>query len=108
MHSDILGENLEASVNIDACDGKVSVGLEKYHWTDKLLGYKFGEVKHVSLMGMVNLDYIITDLETFFGVTLNLSICFESHKACEKVFQVFNEHKLHKPFCNWTRGFVIS
>lgn len=56
IHSDILGENLEAYIDLDACNAKVSVGIEKYHWTDKLLGYKFGDTRHVSLMGMVNLE----------------------------------------------------
>ena len=56
MHSDILGENLEAFVDLDTCNAKVTVGIEKYHWTDKLLGFTFGDVRRVSLMGVVNLE----------------------------------------------------
>ena len=59
-------------------------------------------------MILITFSYVITDLETSFGISLNLSICFESQGACEKVIQVFNEHKLHKPLCNWTTDFVIK
>lgn len=30
-------------------------------------------------------SYIIIDLEIFFGVSLNLSVCFEVNGVCEKV-----------------------
>ena len=42
--------------DLDTCNAKVAVGIEKYHWTDKLLGFTFGDVKRVSLMGVVNLE----------------------------------------------------
>ena len=56
MHSDILVENLEAYVDLDTCNAKVTVGIEKYQWTAKLLGFTFGDVRQVSLMGMINLE----------------------------------------------------
>lgn len=66
VHSGVLGENLEAYVDLDICNGKVSIGIEKYHWTDKLLGYKFGDVRHVSLLGMVNLEYVIRTIQVIW------------------------------------------
>lgn len=81
IHSDILGENLEAYVDLDKCNAKVSVGIEKYHWTDKLIGYKFGDPRHVSLMGMVNLEYV-ADLIFF----LNPSFVLYSFVLCNIFF----------------------
>lgn len=62
----------------------------------------------VVILSSLSSSYIITDFEISFGVSLNLSVCFEANGACEKVIQVFNEHKLHKPFCNWTSDFAIK
>lgn len=53
-------------------------------------------------------SYIVKDLDTSFGITMNLSVCFEATGACEKIIQVFNEHQLYEPFCNWTSGFAIK
>lgn len=56
LHSDILKTNLDAFINIDVCNGKIYIGIEKYQWSHRLLGYKFGEMKHVSLFGMINME----------------------------------------------------
>lgn len=56
LHSDILQTNFDVFVNVDACNGKINVGIEKYQWSQKLLGYKFGELKHVSMFGMINME----------------------------------------------------
>lgn len=58
LHSEVLNTNLDAFIDIDACNGKINVGIEKYQWTHKLLGYTFGEMKHVSLFGMINMEWV--------------------------------------------------
>ena len=56
LHSDILQTNLDVFVYVDSCNGKIYFGIEKYKWSYKLLGYTFGETKHVSLFGMINME----------------------------------------------------
>lgn len=58
LHSEVLNTNLNAFIDIDACNGKINVGIEKYQWSHKLLGYTFGEMKHVSLFGMINMKWV--------------------------------------------------
>lgn len=41
-------------------------------------------------------SYTILDLETVYGMDLNLSVCFESSGNCEIEIQVFKETKLAK------------
>lgn len=67
IYFDILGENLEVYVDFDKCNVKVLVGIEKYYWIDKFIGYKFGDLRYVLLMGMVNLEYVV-DLIFFFNL----------------------------------------
>jgi hypothetical protein len=54
IQSDTIQEKLEAYINIDTCNGKIDVGIERFHWTDKLLGFQFGTVRHLSMLGVVN------------------------------------------------------
>ena len=53
-------------------------------------------------------SYTILDLETAYGMDLNLSVCFESSGNCEIEIQVFKETKLAKPTCNWTKDFAVK
>ena len=46
--------------------------------------------------------------ENVYGVRFNLSICLDSNGPCEVHIEVFDEHRLNKPSCNWTRGFAIE
>lgn len=47
---------LDAYIDVDICNGKIEVGIEKFHWSDRLLSYEYGTVKHVSMLGLVNLE----------------------------------------------------
>lgn len=81
LHSEVLNTNLNAFIDIDACNGKINVGIEKYQWSHKLLGYTFGEMKHVSLFGMINMKWVRIQfwisvpglrLYVFWGVIKNI------------------------------------
>lgn len=56
MQSDTIQETLDAYVDVDMCNGKISVGIEKFFWSDRLLSFDYGTIKHVSMMGLVNLE----------------------------------------------------
>ena len=58
----------------------------------------------------IHYSYSVLDLgtENVFVVSMKLSVCYESAGPCELNIPVFSEHKLHKPTCNWTRGFAIN
>lgn len=72
LHSEVLNTNLDAFIDIDACNGKINVGIERYQWSHKLVGYKFGEMKHVSLFGMINMEWVKFQ---FWISMLGLSLC---------------------------------
>lgn len=56
LQSDTIQETLDAYIDVDICNGKIEVGIEKFHWSDRLLGYEYGTVKHVSMLGLVNIE----------------------------------------------------
>lgn len=72
LHSEVLNTNLDAFIDIDACNGKINVGIERYQWSHKLVGYTFGEMKHVSLFGMINMEWVKFQ---FWISMLGLSLC---------------------------------
>lgn len=47
---------LDVYIDVDICNGKIEVGIEKFYWSDRLLSYEYGIVKYVFMLGLVNLE----------------------------------------------------
>lgn len=66
--------------------------------------------KDDTIFTVLQYSYSLLDLESenVFVVNMNLSVCYESAGPCEISIPVFDQHKLNKPACNWTRGFAVN
>ncbi|XP_033724553.1 uncharacterized protein LOC117314596 [Pecten maximus] len=109
IDSDTLGFAINAYIYVDACNYRLSIGVELLQLNYTLVDFVYGEHRTVSLVGMANLDYLIVDLESedSFVVSVNISICFESSDACEVSKTILDSVKMKKPVCNWGTDFLI-
>ncbi|KAK3102203.1 hypothetical protein FSP39_009587 [Pinctada imbricata] len=105
-----VGRSFNMYVYADVCNYKLTVGIEKLQLNYSLVDYNYGQSKHVSLYGMINLDFMLNDLsaENLLVFDMNMSVCFEAQGSCEVFTGIFSQAKLNKPTCNWNTDFAIS
>ena len=60
------------------------------------------------MISFVYSSYVIENLESErkFMVSLNLSICFESHSPCVVSIPVLKNTQLPKSICDWKSDFI--
>ncbi|KAK3101942.1 hypothetical protein FSP39_007535 [Pinctada imbricata] len=105
-----VGRSFNMYVYADVCNYKLTVGIEKLQLNYSLVDYSYGQSKHVSLYGVINLDFMLTDLsaENLLVFDMNMSVCFEAQGACEIFTGIFSQAKLNKPTCDWNTDFAIK
>ncbi|VDI06314.1 Hypothetical predicted protein [Mytilus galloprovincialis] len=105
---ELIGRTIKTYVSLDPCNRKMSIGIEKLSVNTSLFDYHFGSIERVKLHGVVHLDYQVEDLESEkkFMVSLNLSICFESHGPCVVSIPVLKNARLPKAVCDWKSDFI--
>ncbi|KAL5013968.1 hypothetical protein ScPMuIL_008238, partial [Solemya velum] len=95
--------HFHAYMDLDACNYKLTVGIEKLHFDIMLLDYEWGVLEQFWLSGLIRIQYSLEDLkgQRAFVVNLELSVCY-SHDDCPHNFTVFMNMLLPKPVCNLT------
>ncbi|VDI79784.1 Hypothetical predicted protein [Mytilus galloprovincialis] len=105
----VLHRTIHASVDIDTCNYKLTVDIEKVHLEYSLVDYKWGRTEKYSLFGLMHLIFTVENLiDDKLLVTMDIYVCMERAGPCEVILNVFKDTRLPKPVCNWKTDFVIS
>ncbi|CAC5375019.1 unnamed protein product [Mytilus coruscus] len=103
-----LHRNIHASVDIDTCNYKLTVDIEKVHLEYSLVDYEWGHTETYSLFGLFNVVFTVQNLvDDKLLVTMDISVCMERAGPCEVILNVFKDTRLPKPVCNWKNGFIV-
>ncbi|XP_052071180.1 uncharacterized protein LOC127709616 [Mytilus californianus] len=104
-----LHRNIHASVDIDTCNYKLTVDIEKVHLEYSLVDYEWGHTETYSLFGLFNVVFTVQNLvDDKLLVTMDITVCMERAGPCEVILNVFKDTRLPKPVCNWKTDFIIS
>ncbi|VDI42060.1 Hypothetical predicted protein, partial [Mytilus galloprovincialis] len=100
-----IGKSFRIYALLDACNWKLSIGIEKRAFNFTILDYNWGEKKTMSILKVLKMEYIIYDLqaEKKYMLNMNLSVCFEETGPCLVSVPVFENTKLPKLGCDWTQ-----
>ncbi|VDH91582.1 Hypothetical predicted protein [Mytilus galloprovincialis] len=100
-----IGKSFRIYALLDACNWKLSIGIEKRAFNFTIIDYKWGEKKTMSILQVLKMEYTIHDLqaEKKYMLNMNLSVCFEETGPCLVSVPVFENTKLPKLGCDWTQ-----
>ncbi|VDI23782.1 Hypothetical predicted protein, partial [Mytilus galloprovincialis] len=104
-----LGKSLEIGVEIDPCDFRLTVRIEKLSFDVTLYDYVWGSQKVLDLYGVMQISFLIENLyeEKLYLISLNASTNFDARS--EPVYSVIIENNLlPKAACDWTSDFYIA
>ncbi|XP_060567959.1 uncharacterized protein LOC132726631 [Ruditapes philippinarum] len=109
VNIDFLRTSIHVKFLLDACNYKLTVGIEELEHEFVLFDYVWGETKYFNLGGAVRIEYTIDDIpsEAKFIVNAKLGICFEQTQCIFKT-DILKDVFLAKPFCNWDAGYLIE
>ncbi|KAL5015120.1 hypothetical protein ScPMuIL_009390 [Solemya velum] len=104
-----IDRSVSAVLNLDGCNYRLEIGIEKLKFTVSLLDFSFGEHKQFWLNGVIRLDFTIGDLsgEGEFLVSLSIAVCF-GEGDCVIEEPILTNTKLPKPICNWNTSFLVE
>ncbi|XP_052071171.1 uncharacterized protein LOC127709609 [Mytilus californianus] len=99
---DQISRSINVYIKLDACNYKLTAGIEKLTFDVPLLNYEFGQKQSFRLKNIFRIDYSIIDLsmEKQFVVDMDVSVCFEANSPCVFTSTVMNSARLPKPICD--------
>ncbi|KAK3101652.1 hypothetical protein FSP39_005219 [Pinctada imbricata] len=105
----LLGRTFDTHVFLDACNHRLSVGLEKLDINITLLDFAFDQWKQYTLSNVLRIDFKITDLraEKVYVFNMNISVCFESSGDCRINFPVFSDTRIPMTSCDFAGGYAV-
>ncbi|XP_076076023.1 uncharacterized protein LOC143046845 [Mytilus galloprovincialis] len=105
-----LHRTIHASVDIDTCNYKLTVGIEKVHLEYSLVDYEWGLEEKYNLFGIFSLVFTIEDVkdDNKLLVTMDISVCMERAGPCEVILHIFKDTRLPKPACYWKTEFLVN
>ncbi|XP_071131855.1 uncharacterized protein [Mytilus edulis] len=73
-----ISRSINVYIKLDACNYKLTAGIEKLTFDVPLLNYEFGQKQSFRLMNIFRIDYSILDLsmEKQFVVDMAVSVCY--------------------------------
>ncbi|XP_048250793.1 uncharacterized protein LOC124111176 [Haliotis rufescens] len=97
-----IGRSFNVKIGIDPCTYTFTMGIEKLVFTRALFTYRWGQIEHFTLKGVIRADFMIDELfgEKKFLINLNVSVCFEED-SCLLSFPVLKDVKIPKLLCDW-------
>ncbi|VDI41394.1 Hypothetical predicted protein [Mytilus galloprovincialis] len=97
-----ISRSINVYIKLDACNYKLTAGIEKLTFDVPLLNYEFGQKQSFRLMNIFRIDYTIIDLsmEKQFVVDMDVSLCFEANAPCVFTSEVMKNARLPKPICD--------
>ncbi|XP_060596420.1 uncharacterized protein LOC132750448 [Ruditapes philippinarum] len=110
INTTALPRSIHAFFQINACDEKLTVGIEKFTFETSLVDYDFGTKEHFWLNALFRIDFRIFDLKEKEGyvVDLEVSVCLESGSECIVKQSILSDAVLRKPQCSFKEGFNIN
>ncbi|VDI15760.1 Hypothetical predicted protein [Mytilus galloprovincialis] len=103
-----LGKSLEIGVEIDPCDFRLTVRIEKLSFEVTLHDYVWGKQESLDLYGIIQISFVIRNLyeEKIYLISLNASVNFDARREAE--YNIIMENNLlPKAVCDWSSDFYI-
>ncbi|KAK3609658.1 hypothetical protein CHS0354_035943 [Potamilus streckersoni] len=106
----LIGRSIQAHMNLDICNGVLTVGIETLTQQKSLLDYEWGRKDHFFLLGLVRLDFSLVDFphKNIILADLTMSICFnKSNAPCSYAVPIFSGVQLPKQICSQKTDYLI-
>ncbi|KAK6174798.1 hypothetical protein SNE40_013376 [Patella caerulea] len=105
-----LRRSFNALASINMCTYVLTIGIEDVKFKTSLVNYEWGKPAHFNLRGVVRIDYTIDNLdgEKQFLLSMNMSVCLSSDKPCQSTFNLMNNARIPKLFCDWNATIALK
>ncbi|CAG2247494.1 unnamed protein product [Mytilus edulis] len=101
-------ENYKIFIHLNSCNDTVTVGIEKYKFSQSLLDFDWNHQHELYLGGIFRIQYKLEDLPGLksFVVSMKVSICWSSNTECDYSVIVLENIVLEKEVCEWKKPFL--
>nr|XP_022320681.1 uncharacterized protein LOC111122936 [Crassostrea virginica] len=106
LQDEITNMSYQFSLEINACDEKILISLEKFTFIISIFDYTMGTKEVARLFGVLELEYMIDEL-TISGeyvIDLRIKLCYTKGESCVQDIQVMKGLRLPKPMCRLQTG----
>ncbi|VDI13107.1 Hypothetical predicted protein, partial [Mytilus galloprovincialis] len=105
----VLQRSFNMFMNLDACNLKLTVGIERLQFDQMLASYQWGTKKSLWLNGILRINYQIHDLQYAkkFRLSVSLEVCMSSMEPCEQNITIFHNVDMPKVKCDWRHNYTI-
>ncbi|XP_071145134.1 uncharacterized protein [Mytilus edulis] len=105
----VLQRSFNMFMNLDACNLKLTVGIERLQFDQMLASYQWGTKKSLWLNGILRINYQIHDLQYAkkFRLSVSLEVCMSSTEPCLQHITIFDNVDMPKEKCDWRQNYTI-
>ncbi|XP_052806223.1 uncharacterized protein LOC128235441 [Mya arenaria] len=108
IYVDVINRYVSAQLQVDTCNMRIIAGIENLLVNESLIDYSYGTEKHIYLMGVFRMSYMIRDYAEVreLGIDLEISVCF-TENSCDYSTPIFVNKIIPKPLCKWDSSFLV-
>ncbi|XP_052083594.1 uncharacterized protein LOC127720893 [Mytilus californianus] len=105
----VLQRSFNMFMNLDACNLKLTVGIEKLLFEQMLSSYQWGTKKSFWLNGILRISYQVHNLQYAkkYRLSVLLEVCMSSKKPCVQNITVLDNVDMLKEECDWRQNYTI-
>ncbi|XP_052071170.1 uncharacterized protein LOC127709608 [Mytilus californianus] len=107
-HVGLISRNIHFFLTVEPCNQTFSLGIENYKFEFSLYETDINLQKQFHIGGVLEIDYIISDMagERVYFMDLSIKVCFNDEGPCLIQANIFSNTKLPKIQCSWQKGFL--
>ncbi|CAC5374575.1 unnamed protein product [Mytilus coruscus] len=108
IDSMFINRSFYTNLELDPCEQKLHIGIEKLQFTVSLLDFVFDKDQEFSLKKTIRILYNIYDLksENEYLITLKMAVCWETYLPCDWTATLFENTRLPKKSCSQRMDYV--
>ncbi|XP_071145140.1 uncharacterized protein [Mytilus edulis] len=105
----VLQRSFNMFLDLDACNLKLTVGIEKLNFVQMLFDYHWGMNKSFWLNGILRLNYQIQNLHFAkkYRLSVSLEVCMSSREPCLQHITILNNVDMPKEECDWRQNYTL-
>ncbi|KAK3612537.1 hypothetical protein CHS0354_024514 [Potamilus streckersoni] len=109
INVNLLQRSFRTYLFLDACDFKLTVGIEKRKFEVLLFGYQWGSPEEFDLNGVIHAEFsVYRNLATkSYSFSLVLKVCFEAGGNCLKTINVLENTAIPMQKCTYGPQFKV-
>ncbi|CAG2190136.1 COL12A [Mytilus edulis] len=108
IDSMFINRSFYTNLELDPCEQKLHIGIEKLQFTVSLLDFVFDKDQEFSLKKTIRILYNIYDLksEDEYLITLKIAVCWETYLPCDWTATLFENTRIPKKPCSQRMDYV--